>query len=635
MPSYWDKVIDRRITRRRAIAATGMTAGAAAFLAACGGGDDDDAPEQAAARDESGLLATREQVDDRTRGGKLVIDNGSNRDPLHWDGKAQGQIQLNQFQGMAYEALVRNPGGAPGQPSTWSTVEPQLAESWEVSEDKLTITFKLRQGVLWQDKAPVSGREFVAEDVLKTWEYFIAGDSPNNKGASANSINPAAPIIGWEAPDDYTLVLNLAEPTSMIFQRLASMITGEVGSIYPREIGDSFNAEQDQIGTGGWQLNDFEPSVAIKYIANPNYWDKENSALFDEIDLVLLPEYAQKLAQFKSGEIPVIARGVGSTDVLATKNEIPDLNMFSYVAASNSPAHSMRFGWDPIGGNPSPFLDVRVRQALSMSQDRDGYIEAFFDVSKFEAEGLPVSTYWYTQMGYVPEWTLDPRDAEAFGENAKYYEYNVAEAKKLYEAALADYPASSFPKFVTGRVNAVFGPTYAEQVEVMDQFARDIGFEIDAYPLDYNLDYLPKVVTQLGHFKIEDMGWAYAIGAVTSPDPTDLWVWRYYSKAGVTSGQLGLGSDGGPAGGSGDAEIDRMVELAKGEFDSDKRKEIIHDLQRYASSVVYNVPQPGTSDTFKLAWPRLRNFLGYQGDSRVAMYDMHGLHTMWLDDSMA
>ena len=637
MQSYWNKVLDRRITRRRAIAATGMTAGAAAFLAACGGGDDDDGGgEQAASRDTSGLLSAREQnLGDAVRGGKLVIDNGSNRDPLHWDGKAQGQIQLNQFQGMAYEALVRNPGGPPGVPSSWDSQEPQLAESWEISGDQLQITFKLRQDVTWQDKAPVSGRGFVAEDVLKTWEYFIAGDSPNNRASSANSINPAAPIVGWEAPDDYTLVLNLSEPTSMIFQRLASMITGEVGSIYPREIGETFDAEKDQIGTGGWQLDSFEPSVNIVYKANPNYYDKDNSAFFDEIELILLPEYAQKLAQFKSGEIPVIARGVGSTDVLSTKNEIPDLNMFSYVAASNSPAHSMRFGWDDIGGGPSPFLDVRVRQALSMSQDRDGYIEAFFDVSTYEGEGLPIQTYWYTQMGYVPEFTLDPRDAEKFGENAKYYEFNRAEAQKLKDAAEADYPGGKFPKFVTGRVNAVFGPTYAEQVEVMDQFARDIGFEIEAFPLDYNLDYLPKVVTQLGHFKIPDMGWAYAIGAVTSPDPTDLWVWRYYSKAGVTSGQLGLGSPGGPAGGSGDAEIDRMVESAKGEFDSEKRREIIHDLQRYASSVIYNVPQPGTADEFKLAWPRLRNFLGYQGDSRVAMYDMHGLHTMWLDSSKA
>ncbi len=146
---------------------------------------------------------------------------------------------------------------------------------------------------MWHDKAPVSGREFVAEDVLKTWEYFISGDSPNNKASSAHSINPAAPIIGWEAPDDHTLVLNLSEPTSMIFQRLSSMVTGEVGSIYPREIGDTFDAKETQIGTGGYQLDSFEPSVNIVYKANPNYWDKENASFLDEIELVLLPEYAQ------------------------------------------------------------------------------------------------------------------------------------------------------------------------------------------------------------------------------------------------------------------------------------------------------------------------------------------------------
>ncbi len=268
-----------------------------------------------------------------------------------------------------------------------------------------------------------------------------------------------------------------------------------------------------------------------------------------------------------------------------------------------------------------------------MALDRDAYIDTFFDVSRFQGEGLPVDTYWYTQMGYVPEWTLDPR-SEAFGENAKFYEYNVSEARKLVQAALADYPADSFPPFVTGRVNAVFGPVYAEQVEVMDQFARELGFEISAFPLDYNLDYLPKIVTQQGHFKIPNMGWAYAIGAVTSPDPTDLWTWRYYSQSGVTSGSLGLGTEGGPT--EGVADVDALIERAVGEFDADARKEIIHDLQRVASLHMWNVPQPGRADEFKMAWPAIRNWQGFQGDSRIAMYDIDGgLYTYWMDDTKA
>jgi len=630
MASYWSKALDRRITRRRALAATGMTAGAAAFLAACGGGDDDDEPEDAASRDTSGLLNSIVEDSSPKRGGTFVANNASNRDPLHLDGKAQGQVQLNFFQSMAYEALVANKPGYK-QPSTWSEVEPNLAESWEVSGDGLQITFKLRQGVKFHNKPPVNGREFDAQDVITTWENFISAETPNNKASSANSLNPNAPIVGWEAPDPHTLVLTLARPTSMIFQRLSSMITGEVGSIYPREYGDTFQAETDQIGTGGWMLDRFEPSVGLYYKRNPEYWD-ENAAFYDEVHSVLIPEYAQQLAQLRTGALSQILVRVLAEDIIPTKKEVPNLQMVAGVEASNSPAATMRFGWDPIGGKPSPFLDERVRQALSMSFDRDAYNDVFYNVSKFEAEGLPVDTYWYTQMGVIPGWLLDPRDAEKFGENARFYEHNVAEAMKLKAAAESDYEGGKFPSFVTGRVNAVFGPIYTSQVEVMDQFAREIGFELEAFPLDYNLDYLPKVVTKQGHFEVPDMGWAYAIGAVTSPDPTDLWVWRFYSKGGVTSGSIGLGTDGGPAA---DADIDRLTEAAIAEFDSEKRLEIIHDLQRVASGHAYAIAQPGRAAEFWLAQPSVRNFFVFQNDSRTVQQGLHSLYRMWHDETKA
>jgi ABC-type transport system substrate-binding protein len=635
MASYWSKVLDRRVTRRRALAATGLTAGAAAFLAACGDDDDDGtsggetATPGGTSGDTSGLLQPITEDKDAVQGGIFVLNNGSNRDPLHLDGKAQGQIQLNFFQSMAYEALVRNKAGYK-EPSTWSEVEPQLAESWEISGDKLQITFKLQDGVNWQNIAPVSGRPLDAEDVIKSWEYFIGSDTPNNKASSANSINPAAPILGWEATDPQTVVLRLSEPTSMIYQRLAQMITGEVGSIYPKEIGDTFDAQQSQIGTGGWMLDRFEPSVGLYYKRNPDYWDQDNAAYFDEVQVPLIPEYAQQLAQFRTGALSTIVPQVLAEDIIPTKEQVPSLQMVSAVAASNSPGASVRFGWDPIAGKPSPFLDARARQAISMAFDRDSYIDAFYNVSNFEGEGLPVNTYYYTQMGYVPDWTLDPRDAGDFGENAKFYEYNVSEAMKLKQAAESDYEGGTYPSFVAGRVNAVFGPIYAQQVEVMDQFAREIGFDVEAYPLDYNLDYLPKVVTQQGHFKIPDMGWAYAIGAVTSPDPTDLFIWRYYSKAGVTSGSLGLGTDGAPPA---DAEVDSLVEQARAEFDSDSRKDIIHQLQQMLSAQIYNVPQPGVADQFWLQQPAFRNFFVFQNDSRTVQLGLQSLQSMWFDQS--
>jgi ABC-type transport system substrate-binding protein len=232
MASYWDRVLDGRVTRRRAIAATGVSAAAAAFLAACGGGDDEGDGGSSGPQDTSGLIT---KIEDATKGAKQggTMKWVQASEPLHFDGQAQGQAQLNIYNGMAYESLVRNKPGI-GEPTKWTEVLPNLAESWEFSPDKTTITFKLRQGVKWQNVPPVSGRLFDSSDVIASVKRYVGHSTPNNKAANYNSANPNAPIMSVEAPDAYTIVYKLKEPTSYIMQRIANMITGELGSIYPK-----------------------------------------------------------------------------------------------------------------------------------------------------------------------------------------------------------------------------------------------------------------------------------------------------------------------------------------------------------------------------------------------------------------
>jgi len=627
MASYWNKVLDNRVTRRRAMAATGMTAAAAAFLAACGGGDDGGDKIDTTKGDTSGLISPIEDASkNAVVGSSFAWPNA--REPLHFDGKAQGQVQLNHHNGLAYESLVRNKPGFK-QPSSWAEVEPQLAESFEISPDKLSMTFKIRQGVKWHNKAPVNGRLFDAEDVVTTWKNFEEASTPNNKGANSNKVNPAAPVLSFEAPDSKTVVIKLKEPSSYMLQRLSSMITGEIGSIYPKEAYKGFDPKLDQIGTGPYMLEKFTPSVSVVHKRNPDYWDAKNAGFIDTINFPNIPEYAAQLAQLKVGALSSLV--VTPTDVVQTKKDTPALAMYAVTLATNNPGASMRFGWNPIGDKKSPFLDQRVRQALSMSFDRDAAIEVTANVSKFKDFGLPVSTYWHTSIGYVPGVTLDPRDAKTFGENAKYYAFNVEEAKKLISAAKSAY-GSDFPEIPAGRVNAVFGPAYTQEAEIMDQFARDIGLNIKALTLDYNLDYLPKYVTQQGKIS----GLFYGIGAVTSPDPTDYFVWRFYSKSGATSGSLGFGGpDGSKGDQSGDVEADALIEKMKAEFDAKRRNVLVADIQRLLAKQAYAVLRPGFADSFQLAWPAIENYATFQGDSRVILGGTNGINLYWYNSAKA
>jgi peptide/nickel transport system substrate-binding protein len=447
-----------------------------------------------------------------------------------------------------------------------------------------------------------------------------------NAAANMNSRNPNAPIVSVEATDPYTVVYKLKEPTSYIMQRLSNMITGEVGGIYPREAGDGFDPAKGPIGTGGYMLKEHVPSSRIVFEKNPNYWNDE-AAFVDTIEIPIISEYATWLSQMRTGAIYAPAGGnnnVRPDDILPMKADVPEINMYAYTRPNNNftPGFTQRFGWLPINGAPSPFLDIRVRQAISMALDRDSYLDAFLNVSKFEAEGLPVETFYYTSMGYIPGVTLDPRDS-SFGPNAKYFEYNLEEAKKLLEAA----GISNGFSYVNHWPNTpAFGAAFPQQVAVIESFNQELGLTVESDPLDYNLGYLPNFVTKRGQHE----GILIALGAVTSQSPGDYYVWRYYSKSGATSGAIF--GDIGSGAGEGDPEVDALIESAKAELDSEGEVKILGDLQRYLAEKCYTVGSPGNASEFDLAWPAVRRHLTYQQDGR-SIFSYY--YEWWLDETKA
>jgi ABC-type transport system substrate-binding protein len=604
------------------VAATGATAAAAAFLAACGGGDSggDSGP-----KDSSGLISPIEDTSKEAKaGGTFKWYNTS--EPNHLDGMAQGQAQLNIYNAMAYTSLVANKMGYK-QPSSFNEVIPNMAESWEFSPDKTQLTFKLRQGTKWHNKAPVNGRAFDSSDVVATFKRY--GSLPsNNRAANINEFNPNAPLMSVTAPDARTVVYKLKEPTSYILQRFASMITGELGQLYPRETGESFNPRLEQIGTGGYILDKWEPSVGLTYKRNPDFWNKDEPRIGTlEVPIIPGSAYATGLSAFKTGQVYTFL--VRAEDQIATKKEVPALRMYVNQFVAASVGHTIGFGWLPFGSfQKSPFLDARVRQAFSLSEDRHATIETLFNVSRFTSEGLPVGTYFFTSIGQVPGVSLDPREKD-FGPDAKYYtpdetkrdEY-VKEAKALLSAAGYangfEYPSA----FVNPPTFTAAG--YNTEAEIRDAFKRDIGLKPTPVGLDYNIDYLLKYITQQG--KIQ--GTFYRLGATSSPDPVDYYVWRYWSKAGPTSGAIftGEGSDLS----AGDPKVDELIEKAKAEVDVKKQTALLHELQRYLAKPQYCVSRAGAADGFSMAWPAVGNFMVFQGDSRA----INGhFYTTWVDET--
>jgi peptide/nickel transport system substrate-binding protein len=166
------------------------------------------------------------------------------------------------------------------------------------------------------------------------------------------------------------------------------------------------------------------------------FWDKD-WALVDQIDLPIISEYAAALAQLKAGNIYSMGTHSNSglaaqEDILPLKRDEPRISIYQSEFAYPG-VNTFNFGWLPEG--KSPFLDERVRQAVSMSWNRDLFLDTMLNITTFEAEGVPVESRWNTALtANLKGWWLDPK-AKDFGPNARYLQHDIAEAKKLLAAA--------------------------------------------------------------------------------------------------------------------------------------------------------------------------------------------------------
>ena len=612
--AYWSKLTNRRITRRRALIGSGATAAGAAFLAACGGSETGGGGGSGKSG-EGGLVSKPvDTLKEAKRGGVMKDRNFgdvSTLDPF------TPNNTLNAVAGNVYSTLVQfKPGYM--KPSE-NELTGDLAEAWETSPDGLTITLKLRQGIKWHNKAPVNGRAFDADDVLAGWNRFATKFS--SRAGVVNSIDPSAPVVSLTMSDPRTVVIKLKEPIFYALQLFTSNFTGNI-CFMPKEADNAFDPRNEMIGTGPFYLDKYQPSQGFTLKRHPDYWDKD-FALVDQIDMPIISEYSQALSQFKAGAIysfgsyrsnPII----NADDVLPTKRDLPKIGIFQGdITAAGLIGQKMSFGWLPAG--KSPFLDERVRQALSMSWDRDLYLDTFFNVQRFAAEGMQVDTGWNTALSheFTTGW-LDPKSKE-FGPNGKYFKKDIAEAKKLLAAA-------GYPNGFETTSNYVTGPelgTTPKHVEVVDGFMRDLGIKINVRSLQYANEYIPRYRDGKGQYE----GWSYVstAGAPTGGEPLVIIAYEYWSK-GSSAAFHGF-STTGQNDMKGDPQVDQMIERGRLERDNAKRKEIVHELQRYLAKPWYAASMPGMGTAFTVAWPALGNFRVWQ--------QARANYQWWVDDKKA
>jgi hypothetical protein len=265
-----------------------------------------------------------------------------------------------------------------------------------------------------------------------------------------------------------------------------------------------------------------------------------------------------------------------------------------------------------------------MRQAWFLSIDTDLYLDAFANVTKFGEDGLEVETKWNSAM--LPSdyagWYLDPQGSE-FGENAKFYGFDLTEAKALMSAAGFSGGVDVISNEAAG---TNYGLSYAPQVEAIHGMVAEAGFRMERLqhqaPAPWNTDFRDSH----GYFE----GVAFRLTPVPS-EPRD-GLFAVYN----VNGSLNYGFDPEGVGSSsktdtaGDPYVNDTTSKLRQTFDNDEAIALAHELQRYLGGKQYFSRALGSATGFNVAWPAVQNFQVFQGLSWGYLWKEY-----WLDTTKA
>ena len=307
---------------------------------------------------------------------------------------------------------------------------PGVAESWEISEDGLIYTFKLRTNSKWTD-----GKSVVADDFVYSWQRVVDPATGSQYGYQHEPVKNAKAItagtmpkesLGIKAIDDYTLEVQLEAPTAYFLELLSFPTFYPLRKDIIEQYGDEWTLNADTyIGNGAFKLIERNRDESLVMVKNTNYWNVED-IVPDKITFVLMENETASVAGVKAGSLH-FARSFPRQDIKTLQDEgliVIEPRISSYYYCLNLTNEILK--------------DVRVRRALSLAIDRNYIVEQITRGGERPAGALVpfgISDY---------EGDFRKNGGEYIDITKDGYTKNVEEAKKLM--AEAGYPnGEGFP----------------------------------------------------------------------------------------------------------------------------------------------------------------------------------------------
>ena len=336
--------------------------------------------------------------------------------------------------GSIYEGLLRYDENLEPMPS--------LAKSWEISEDGLTYTFHLQEGVTFSD-----GEPFTSKDVVFTMKDFLM----ETKSKWRAIMEPVADVT---APDDMTVVVTMKEPFGPFIRSLSYNVAPMVPAhVYEGTEYATNPANDTPIGTGPYVLAEWKRGSYIELDANPNYW-REGLPYLDDVVYHVVPDAASRATAFETRVVSVLPGG-------SVENfDIPRLAAEEGVCTTEKGwEYNAPLSWMWINNRTAPMDNKKFRQAIMYAMNREMMLKVLWNGYGKVATGPITSTIPFYDA-------VEPT-----------YEYNPEKAKELLEEIGYDGKELRL-------LPLPYGETWQRWAEVVKQNLKAVGIPVEIESTD-------------------------------------------------------------------------------------------------------------------------------------------------------
>ena len=347
-----------------------------------------------------------------------------------------------------------------------------LGESMEKSEDGLTYTFTIKEGLKWSDGEPLTAEHFVygikraigyGPDnayTKKNLVNFIAGAEE-----AANAAMDVADMtnVGVTALDDTTFQVTLSTPCPYFERIFSGNVTSPMRPDFALEHDSSWSVNGTYPSSGPMALESISPEEEAVLVKNENYWDAENVTL-EKATFVVMTDSTAQVNAFRTGDID-IAMSVPSEVATNAEYEsnivMPEKYVSNYFVLINSGPKAQ----------VEALKDENVRKALALAIDKDTMLNILGGKANVRLDG------------YIP-YGFEGVDGNDFRDEKSYGEFNLEEAKSLMEAA--GYNENNHLKFEYLYSNSQF---HADVAQILQQMWSRIYVDVELKSIEMGVFY--------------------------------------------------------------------------------------------------------------------------------------------------